>query len=331
MQGSTPDFGWRLGLPAGGWRCCTKVTSQGSHKHNQHLHWQQVNDALAGWESRALAQRSILEGLVGSVYANAWAGALRTLGAAAVAGGGGQQAAGGGGGGSSAAHQFLDCPPERRLLWRLLFSGRVGEVLLAAAGSGGGRETPEQFESRWTAAVNGGGRHLQPIASALAQQLSAYAAAADAAGADAHAKAAVGSFVKRLARALEKRHRALARDAAGHEVREARWAAAAKACTVDTSRVAATAVGLAGHVRITHELHKHTGSAVVARPCGGEPRGRGGAPPRRGGAPPARSTCGGAAGRGEPGADGETPHKSFALASNSLHWKGVGCCTSCAL
>jgi len=179
---------------------------------------QHVTDALGAWEARALQHRSALEGLVGCKYLSAWEAALRSIAHAAtttssssMAGGAsGSSGSSGGNAGLAAALPFLDCPPERRVLWRLLLSGRTGAAAPVAL-------SVEEADAAWVQAVNAGGRHLQPVAQQLAAQLSAYATAAAAASSDPHAKPTTAAAVRRLQRALEKRHKALSRDAAGHE------------------------------------------------------------------------------------------------------------------
>jgi hypothetical protein len=203
----------------------------------------QVSQALASWESRGLAQRSALEGLVACRYARAWEAALRTLAAAATGGAAGGHAQGPGGGGgraaeaaeagagggsgsggsglpSPAAYEFLQCPPERLLLSRLMFAGSAGARRRSCSGGGGGGSSgaAAEADASWAAAVNQGGAQLAPVARALAAKLESYASAAAASSCDVHAKAAAAAFVRRLQRAVEKRHRAVARDAAGHEV-----------------------------------------------------------------------------------------------------------------
>jgi hypothetical protein len=105
--------------------------------------------------------------------------------------------------------QFLDCPPERRAMWRLLLAGRAGGA------------APDALQEGPPGAALDGGRRLPPLARVLASRLDAAAAASAAASADPQAKAAAAAVFRRLLRAVEKRHKAMARDAAGHEVRGA--------------------------------------------------------------------------------------------------------------
>lgn len=164
-----------------------------------------MSEALSAWESRGLQQRAALEGLVGSTYARAWEGGLRALLSAAGAQSDGARASRSGGGGGGGDCEFLDCPAERRLMWRLLLAGREGARTGGDEDHGGGGDA-------------GGGRHLKPLSRALAARLEAHAAACSAASADPQAKAAAAAVFRRLLRAVEKRAKGLDRDAAGHEV-----------------------------------------------------------------------------------------------------------------
>jgi hypothetical protein len=222
-----------------------------------------VNEGLAGWESRALAQRSALDGLVGGTYARSWDNALRLISNAASssssvgagASGAGGSSSGSGARGALAALPFMDCPPERRLLWRLLLVGRSG-----AAGSDQ-RSCPmttADADAAWVEAVNAGGRPLVATARSLADSLSAYAAAAAATSSDPHAKPTTLALVRRMQRALEKRHTALARDAADHERLLA-------ACGVAATTFASEAVHhRVEAVRLHKELHVAELMAEVA-------------------------------------------------------------------
>lgn len=177
---------------------------------------------------------------MGSRYARSWEAALKTIIQAANSPADSGTTSSSNASASGTALPFLDCPPERRIFWRLLLVGRVGTAASGHNGSSGaaggstvasGSATGGAPSSRggvtggdddWMAAVRFGGRHLLPVAQKLAKQLDAYAAVAAGAHSDPQAKAAVAAAAKRLLRAVEKRHKTFARDAAGHEVR-GRW------------------------------------------------------------------------------------------------------------